>query len=36
MFFDSIVRNAVDYHYDTAPAARDVLCRAQQEATTIR
>jgi hypothetical protein len=36
MFFEGIVRDAIDDHYDTAPAARDVLCRALEAATTIR
>ena len=36
MFFEGIARDAIDCHYDTAPVARDVLCRAQEDATTIR
>jgi hypothetical protein len=36
MFFEGTDRSGIDDHYDTAPAARDALCRAEEEATTIR
>jgi hypothetical protein len=34
MFFEGTDRSGIDDHYDTAPAARDALCRAEEEATT--